>query len=183
MGIRAWFKALFGRGRASVRSLQRQLLALDQQQTSLRNRLKQVESERQQLYVKGIRASDERDKLDAARRVYELESTIRHYDSLIAQLETQKNNLNALIRATEARQLAADPAEQEQRQKQVETLTAQVRVSQQRLAESQANISAMEASRIETTPEGPAELQRILEAMKTPGITPEKLPKIEKEKE
>jgi len=173
--------ALFGRRRTSVAKLRNELLDLDQQQAVWKTRVRRAEDDRQELYLRGIRSTEERVKEECADRVLELENNIRHYSSLIAGLEAQKNNLNALIRTLEASEMTADREEMARRQKEIERLTQEVRLSQQRLAESQIDIRAMETGRIDTAPERPPERQRILDAMKAPGMSADRLPKIERE--
>jgi hypothetical protein len=176
-----WLKPLFGRRSSSTKNLQRRLVVLDQQQARWKERVRQVEREKQELYLRGVRSTDERVKVDCARRVYQLDTNVKHYDGIVAQLEIQKSNSLALVRAIEAREMAADVAEIQQGEREIERLTQENQLIQQRLVEARGTVRVVEGGRLEAAPEEASEVQNILQTMRVTTTTVETPPRTEKE--
>lgn len=176
-----WFKPLLGRRSSSKDTLQRRLVLLDQQQARWKNRVRQAEREKQELLLRGTRSSDERVKVDCARRLFQLDTSIKDYDGTVAQLEVQKNNVLALVRAIEARELAADVAEVQRGEREIERLTEDIRLSQQRLEEARGTIRLVEGGRLESVPQETPEVLSYLEVLRAPTPTTETPPRREKE--
>lgn len=176
-----WFKSLFGRRRSSKTTLQRRLVVLDQQQARWKERVRQAEREKQQLLVRGSQTTDQRVKVDCARRLFQLDTSIKDYDGTVAQLEVQKNNVLALVRAIEAREMAADVAEIQQGEREIERLTQEVRLSQQRLEEARGTIRVVEGGRLEGAPEEAPEVQAYLRVFGASTTVAETPPRLEKE--
>ena len=176
-----WFKPLLGRRRSSKDSLQRRLVVLDQQQARWRERTRQADREKQELLLRGTRSTDERVKLDCARRISQLDTGINHYDGISAQLEVQKNNIQALVRAMEAREMAADRAEIERGQREIERLTEDIRLSEVRLEEARGTTAVVEGGRLENVPQETPEVLSYLEVMRASTATTEPPTRREKE--
>jgi hypothetical protein len=176
-----WFKPLFGRRSSSKTNLQRRLVVLDQQQARWKERVRQAEREKQQLLVRGSQTADQRVKVDCARRLFQLDTSIKDYDGTVAQLEVQKNNVLALVRAIEAREMAADVAEVQRGEQEIERLTQEVRLSQQRLEEARGTIRVVEGGRLESAPEEAPEVQAYLRVFGGSTTTTETPPRLEKE--
>ena len=168
-----WLKSLFGRRRSSTQDLQRRVVILDQQQARWKDRVRQAEREKQQLLVRGTQTTDQRLKVDCARRLDQLDTNINHYDGIVAQLEVQKNNTLALVRAVEAREMAADAAEVQRGTEEIERLTQENLLIQRRLEAARGTIQVMEGGRLESRPEEAPGVQGYLKVFGASTADPE----------